>query len=105
MEGYILQWIDEDEDEDEDINIKNGRIYIRFVDFHKAIDNVWQDALLLKLHNIGIQGKWFFLAIQDIYRYSYVCTKTTDRFSRELPVLKGIHQGNTLSPQIQYLHK
>ena len=67
---------------------KNGRIYIRFVDFQKAIDSVWHDAFLLKLHNIGIQGKCF-LTIQNMYRHSYVCTKATDGFSRELPVLKG----------------
>ena len=81
------------------INIKNDRIYTCFVDFQKAFDSVLHDALLLKLHNIGIEEKCF-QTIQDMYRNSSVRTKTTNGFSMEMLVLKGVHQGNTLSPPL-----
>ena len=60
---------------------------------------VWHDALLLNLHNFGIQRKCF-QTTQGIYRNSSVCTKTTDGFSREIPVMKGVHQGNTFYPTL-----
>ena len=50
------------------INTKNGRIYACFVDFQKAFDSVWRDALLLKLHNIGLQG--------NVFRLYKTCTRT-----------------------------
>ena len=84
---------------DKYINNRNGRIYACFVDFQKAFDSVWHDVLLLKLHNTGIQGKCF-QTIRDMYRNSSVCVKTTDGYSRKIPVLKGVHQGNVLSPTL-----
>ena len=81
------------------INNRNIRIYACFVDFQKAFDTVWHDALLLKLQNTGIQGKCF-QTIRDMYRNSFVCIKTTDGFSRKIPVPKGVHQGNVLSPTL-----
>ena len=74
---------------------RNGRIYACFADFQKAFDSVWHDALLLKLHNTGIQGKCF-QTIQDLYRNPYVCVKTTDGFSRKI----AVHRGNVLSPTL-----
>ena len=35
-----------------------------------------------------------------MYRNSSVCVKTTDGYSRKIPVLKGVHQGNVLSPTL-----
>ena len=65
----------------------------------QTFDSVWHDALLLKLHNTGIQGKCF-QTIRDMYRNSSVCVKTTDGYSRKIPVLKGVHQGNVLGPTL-----
>ena len=84
---------------DKYINNRNGRIYACFVDIQKAFDSVWHDALLLKLHNTGIQGKCF-QTIRDMYRNSSVCVKTTEGYSRKISVLKGVHQGNVLSPTL-----
>ena len=95
---------------DKYINNRNGRIYACFVDFQTAFGSVWHDVLLLKLHNTGIQGKCFqtfdsvwhdalllklhntgiqakcFQTIRDMYRNSSVCVKTTDGYSRKIPV-------------------
>ena len=84
---------------DKYINNRNARIYACYVDFQKAFDNAWHDALLLNLHNTGIQGKCF-QTIRDMYRNSSGCVKTTDGYSRKIPVLKGVHQGNLLSPKL-----
>ena len=35
-----------------------------------------------------------------MYSNANVCTRTADGFSSEIPVHKGVHQGNTLSPTL-----
>ena len=85
---------------DKYINIKNGRIYACFVDFQKAFDIIWHDALLLKLYNIDIQRKCFQTIRESPYQ-ELICVYENNRgFSREIHVLKGVHQGNTLSPTL-----
>ena len=34
----------------------NKKLYVAFIDFHKAFDKVWRAALLLKLMKLGIGG-------------------------------------------------
>ena len=41
-----------------------------------------------------------FLDYPRHYRNSLVCVKTTDGYSKKMPVLKGVHQGNILSPTL-----
>ena len=51
------------------------KVYVCFVDFQKAYDSVWRDALMLKLLNTGIRGN-FFEVIFDMYSGSESCIKT-----------------------------
>ena len=78
---------------------KNKRLYCCFVDFQKAFDNVWHDALLLKLFNCGITGKMFNI-VKSMYDNAYIHTKVGDRCSDKILIKKGVHQGNTISPTL-----
>ena len=49
---------------------KNTRIFSCFVDFHKAFDTISREALLYKLHELGIRGKFF-----DCLKYMYSHSK------------------------------
>lgn len=84
---------------DQVIKNRNSRLYCCFVDFRKAFDNVWHTALLLKLHTIGIRGHCFNI-IKTMYQEASVCTRKDNNLSAEIPVKKGVHQGNTLSPTL-----
>lgn len=84
---------------DDIIKTKNGRLYGCFVDFQKAFDNVWHDALLLKLYKNGIKGKCYQI-IKNMYNNSKICTRIQGEYSKEIVIKKGVHQGNTLSPTL-----
>jgi hypothetical protein len=84
---------------DNTITKRNGRLYSCFVDFHKAFDNIWHDALFLKLRNIGLNGHCSRI-IEDMYTNSLICTRTSNGFTDSFPVKKGVLQGNILSPTL-----
>jgi hypothetical protein len=84
---------------DDVMKTKNKRLYCCFVDFKKAFDNVWHEALLVKLNYIGITGKIFNI-IESMYKNATICTKIKNKYSQEIIIKKGVHQGNTLSPTL-----
>jgi hypothetical protein len=75
---------------------RNGRLYACFIDYKKAFDSVWHNGLLVKLFNIGVQGRCFSI-IRDMYTNSKIKTKDS---SQEIFIKRGVHQGNTLSPTL-----
>ena len=70
-----------------------------FIDFKKAFDSVWRDALMLKLINYGIGGN-FFLTVEDMYRNGYALIKTKGLLSEAVPSEVGVRQGDILSPNL-----
>ena len=53
--------------------IKKGKkLYACFVDFKKAFDSIWSEALFRKLENKGINGD-FLKLIQNIYSKTVCC--------------------------------
>ena len=92
---YVLRKLVED-------TIKSGtkkRLYSCFVDFRKAFDSVWHDALMLKLYRTGVRGKCLKV-IQSMYTNSSICTRINGGYSKSIPVRQGVHQGNNLSPTL-----
>jgi hypothetical protein len=75
---------------------RNGRLYACFIDYKKAFDSVWHNGLLVKLFQIGVQGRCFSI-IRDMYTNSKIKTKDS---SQEILIKRGVHQGNTLSPTL-----
>lgn len=84
---------------DDVLKSKRSRLYSCFVDFQKPFDNVWHDALMLKIYKAGIKGNCFKV-IQDMYSNAMICTRAPGGYSPEIPVRRGVHQGNCLSPTL-----
>ena len=81
------------------VKTRNKRLYCCFVDFQKAFDNVWHQALFVKLHETGVTGKCFNL-IASMYENAILCTRIKGKYSGNILIRKGVHQGNTLSPTL-----
>jgi hypothetical protein len=81
--------------------VKHGNtpIYACFVDFRKAFDSVWRQALLLKLLKSNIRGRMFDI-IQDMYQHDQVCLKIDQDRTDFSPCNTGVKQGDVLSPNL-----
>ena len=77
---------------------QNGqKLYTCFVDFQKAFDSVWHDALFRKLENKGINGQFLNL-IKNIYKQTECAVKINGNSTKYFAYEKGVQQGNPLSP-------
>ena len=75
------------------------KLYICFVDFKKAYDSVWREALMLKLLEAGIRGN-FFYTIENMYQDSVACIKRNGILSDFFECKTGVRQGDVLSPNL-----
>jgi ribosomal protein L22 len=76
---------------------QKSKLYACFVDFKKAFDSVWREALLYKILTFGIGGKFYEL-IKNIYSQSLSCVKLTTGLTQDFKNDIGIKQGDCLSP-------
>ena len=76
---------------------KGKKLYTCFVDFQKAFDSVWHEALFRKLENLGINGN-FLQIIKNIYNNTECAVKINGRGTKYFKYKKGVQQGNPLSP-------
>ena len=74
-------------------------VYLCFVDFRKAYDSVWREALLLKLLRIGIKGN-FFGVIESMYQDCESCIRTQGMLSNFFKCETGVRQGDVMSPNL-----
>lgn len=74
-----------------------GKFYICFIDFEKAYDSVWRQALLYKLLKQNIRGL-FYHQIKSMYENVMVCVKQNGRTSEYFRSGKGVKQGEVMSP-------
>ena len=68
------------------------RVFACFVDFRKAFDSVCREALLFKLGNMGIDGK-FFQCIRHMYQNSTTRIKLIQKLSSAIDVTIGTEPG------------
>ena len=73
-------------------------LYVCFVDFKKAYDSVWRQALMFKLLSQNVSGM-FFKIVKAMYINNNICVKinTCERTSF-LKSNVGVLQGDSLSP-------
>ena len=80
--------------------IKQGkRLYSCFIDFKKAFDSVQREALLFKLSQLNIKGK-FFDCIHHMYSHSRAKIKMMGKLSEAIKVQVGTEQGHPMSPEL-----
>ena len=82
---------------------KGKKLYTCFVDLRKAFDSVWRNGLLYKLLNNGIQGD-FYNMIRAMYNNVLCCVKTSVGLTPHFSSLKGVRQGDVISPQLFNLY-
>jgi hypothetical protein len=80
----------------ESIDTKNP-IWMAMFDASKAFDVVWQNSLLLKLHNAGITGD-LWLLLEDWYEGQKSAVKWKGDRSTSFVEWQGVRQGGILSP-------
>ena len=68
-------------------------MYTCFVDYAKAFDTVCREALLYKLWNHGIQGR-FFRCLDFMYANSSAKVKLIIKLSEKIDILCGTEQGH-----------
>ena len=73
-------------------------MYSCFVDFKKAFDLICREALLFKIANLGIGGK-FFDTIKYMYQNSTTKIKLLNKLSNKIDVFVGTEQGHPMSPE------
>ena len=74
-------------------------LYSCFIDFKKAFDTVCREALLYKLYNLGVRGK-FFNCLHHMYTNSKAKIKLIHKISESLDVIVGTEQGHPMSPEL-----
>ncbi|KAK3089474.1 hypothetical protein FSP39_003903 [Pinctada imbricata] len=73
-----------------------SNVYVSFLDTSQAFDTVWRHGLLVKLHGLGIQGK-FWSIINECHTDTNSAIIVNQKQSRWFPVLQGVRQGGVLS--------
>lgn len=73
--------------------------YVAFIDFAKAFDTVWRNALLYKLSNLGVRGK-MLRVIKALYARTSAAVRVNGTFTDEFGVDLGVRQGGVLSPTL-----
>ena len=66
------------------------------LDACKAFDVVWQDSLLRKIYNVGIQGK-LWTCLSNLYKGATSAVKWQGVFSPMFEIKQGVSQGGILS--------
>ena len=78
---------------------KNKKLFVCFIDFRKAFDSVWRDALMYKLLKANVGGM-FGKLIRNIYSTSSVQIKLNDGLTDAFHDNIGVKQGCVLSPTL-----
>ena len=78
---------------------KKNYLFACFVDYTKAFDTVCREALIYKLHDMGIKGR-FLMCLQHMYSSSNARIKLLGRLSRQIDIFVGTEQGHPLSPEL-----
>ena len=76
---------------------KNKKLFCCYVDYTKAFDSIWREALWHKLINCGIQGK-ILNVIKSMYAQIKSCVFLNGEKSDFFISARGVRQGENLSP-------
>ena len=77
--------------------VKKKKLFCSFIDFSKAFDSVWRVGLWSKLLKNNINGKFFHIVF-NMYQGIKSCVSFSGSQSSFFPCLRGVRQGENLSP-------
>ena len=60
--------------------MRNGKVYLCFIDLKKAYDSVWQEGMYAKLESLNINGK-FLEIIKNMYEKSNCAVKIQNKIT------------------------
>ena len=83
----------------EKCNEFNKPLCLSFIDYEKAFDSVEHEAILKALQNIGLNENYISI-IKDIYTDATARIHINKQVSEEIKILKGVRQGDPLSPKL-----
>ena len=66
------------------------------LDACKAFDVVWQESLLRKIFNVGVQGS-LWVCMKNLYRGAFSAVKWQGQISEMFEIKQGVRQGGILS--------
>jgi hypothetical protein len=72
---------------------------LEFIDFQKAFDKVWRSALMYKLLNIGVGGR-FYNILKSMYTDNVSAVKLNVEHTEYFNCPLGVHQGDGLRPTL-----
>ena len=78
-------------------NYHKKKLYCCYIDFQKAFDSVWRDALWYKAELFGVNGK-FMRVIKNLYQNVKSCVYQNGTRSDFFQCSMGVRQGENLSP-------
>ena len=76
---------------------KKGKLFTCFVDFRKAFDSIWHQALFLKLQKQQIGGP-FYNILKNMYNDITSAVKLNGNVTENFSIQSGVRQGDILSP-------
>ena len=76
---------------------RKQKLFVTFIDFRKAFDAIWHEALFLKLQKHDISGP-FYYTLKNIYMNNASVVKVNGDLSEEFCIRSGVRQGDILSP-------
>lgn len=79
------------------------KVYAFFIDFKAAFDNISRQALIFKLHQIGLSYK-IVKVIENIYKNTESAVWTGQERSEYFATTRGVKQGCLLSPMLFTLY-
>ena len=82
---------------------KGGKLYLCFVDFRKAYDYVWRNALMYKLLQYDIKGLLYY-QIKAMYKEVNIAVKQAGHYATPFSSKIGVKQGDVLSPTLFNLY-
>ena len=88
---------------DDCVNCHKSKIYACFVDFRKAFDSVWHDALVHELSQINVLGN-FYIVIKSFYANSTCSIRIGNNQTQPFQYTRGVRQGCILSPLLFNLY-
>ena len=76
---------------------KRGKLYVGFIDFHKAFDSVKRPLLWKVIRKVGVKGR-IYETLQNMYKSVKACIRCNNTLTDYINCPIGLKQGCLVSP-------